>query len=153
MVQNGHSVILFPNWLLSNIIYGTKWLWCKIHMVRNGFWQWYEIAISWYEMVNYGMKWQWYEMVMVRNDTCFRGEGWNGIWEYRRGSSVFIDTFLFIQTHYRRWWSFNYICCSLILTSLTKIPRQTFCFYHINKIFVYFQINSRCSVFESIATM
>ena len=31
------------------------------HMVRNGFW-------LWYEMVNYGTKWQWYEMVMVRND-------------------------------------------------------------------------------------
>ena len=87
MVRNGHSVILFPNWLLSNITYGTKWLWCKIHMVRNcnfvvrngklwckihmvrnGFWLWYEIAILWYEMVNYGTKWQWYEMVMVRND-------------------------------------------------------------------------------------
>jgi hypothetical protein len=40
----------------------------KIHMVRNGFWLWYEIAILWYEMVNYGTKWQWYEMVMVRND-------------------------------------------------------------------------------------
>jgi hypothetical protein len=24
MVRNGHSVILFPNWLLSNITYGTK---------------------------------------------------------------------------------------------------------------------------------
>jgi len=87
MVRNGHSVILFPNWLLSNITYGTKWLWCKIHMVRNcnfvvrngklwyemvmvrnGFWLWYEIAILWYEMVNYGTKWQWYEMVIVRND-------------------------------------------------------------------------------------
>jgi hypothetical protein len=41
MVRNGRSVILFPNWLLSNIIYGTKWLWCKIHMVRNGFCLWY----------------------------------------------------------------------------------------------------------------
>ena len=47
---------------------GTKWLWCKIHMVRNGFWLWYEIAIVWYEMVNYGTKWQRYEMVIVRND-------------------------------------------------------------------------------------
>ena len=26
MVRNGHSVILFPKWLLSNITYGTKWL-------------------------------------------------------------------------------------------------------------------------------
>jgi hypothetical protein len=26
MVWNGHSVILFPKWLLSNITYGTKWL-------------------------------------------------------------------------------------------------------------------------------
>jgi hypothetical protein len=43
MVRNGHSVILFPNWLLSNITYGKKWLWCKIHMVRNG--------KLWYEMV------------------------------------------------------------------------------------------------------
>jgi hypothetical protein len=86
MVRNGHSVILFPNWLLSNITYGTKWLWCKIHMVRNGYWLWYEIAILWYEMVNYGTKWLrckihmvrncnfvvrngkfWYEMVMVQN--------------------------------------------------------------------------------------
>jgi hypothetical protein len=41
--------------------YGTKWLWCKIHMVRNDFWLWYEIAILWYEMVNYGTKWQWSE--------------------------------------------------------------------------------------------
>jgi hypothetical protein len=68
MVRNGHSVILFPNWLLSNITYGTKWLWCKIHMVRNGFWLWYEIAILWYEMVmvqnTYGTKWF---LVMVRN--------------------------------------------------------------------------------------
>ena len=88
MVRNGHSVILFPNWLLSKqctvrngygakyIWYemvsgygtklqfcGTKWLWCKIHtvrncnfVVRNGFWLWYEIAILWYEMVNYGTK-------------------------------------------------------------------------------------------------
>jgi hypothetical protein len=37
-------------------------------MARNGFWLWYEIAILWYEMVNYGTKWQCYEMVMVRND-------------------------------------------------------------------------------------
>ena len=37
-------------------------------MVRNGFLLWYEIAILWYEMVNYGTKWQWYEMVMVRKD-------------------------------------------------------------------------------------
>ena len=68
MVRNGHSVILFPNWLLSNITYGTKWLWGKIHMVRNGFWLWYEIAILWYEMVmvqnTYGTKWF---LVMVRN--------------------------------------------------------------------------------------
>ena len=57
----------------------TKWLWCKIHMVRNG--------KLWYEMVmvqnSYGTKWflvmvrncnfvvrngkLWYEMAMVRN--------------------------------------------------------------------------------------
>jgi hypothetical protein len=41
-------------------------------------------------------------------------EGW------KDRSLVFIDTFLFIQTHYRRWWSFNYVCFSLILTSLEK---------------------------------
>ena len=55
MVRNGHSVILFPNWLLSNITYGTKWLWCKIHMVRNG----YGAKFIWYEKVSgYGMKLQ-----------------------------------------------------------------------------------------------
>jgi hypothetical protein len=53
MVRNGHRVILFPNWLLS-----------KQCMVRNGIWLWYEIAILWYEMVNYGTKWF---LVMVRN--------------------------------------------------------------------------------------
>jgi hypothetical protein len=53
--------------------YGAKYIWYEIAIL------WYEIAILLYEMVNYGMKWQWYEMVMVRNDTCFRGEGWNGI--------------------------------------------------------------------------
>jgi hypothetical protein len=86
MVRNGHSVILFPNWLLSNITYGTKWLWCKIHMVRNC-----NFVVRngklWYEMVmvqnSYGTKWflvmvrncnfvvrngkLWYEMAMVRN--------------------------------------------------------------------------------------
>ena len=78
MVRNGHSVILFPNWLLSNITYGTKWLWCKIHMVRNGFWLWYESAILWYEMVMVqntygtklqfcGTKWLWCKIHMVRN--------------------------------------------------------------------------------------
>jgi hypothetical protein len=46
MVQNGHSVIVFPKWLLSNITYGTKWF---LVMVRN-----FEIL--------------WYEMAMVRND-------------------------------------------------------------------------------------
>ena len=51
---------------------GTKWLWCKIHMVRNGFWLWYEIAILWYEMVNYGTKWQWqwYEMTSFDCKFC-----------------------------------------------------------------------------------
>ena len=85
MVRNGHSVILFPNWLLSKQCmvrngYGAKYI---KKMVRNGFWLWYEIAILWYEMVNYGTKWflvmvrncnfvvrngkLWYEMAMVRN--------------------------------------------------------------------------------------
>ena len=58
-------------------------------MVRNGYgakYIWYEIAILWYEMVNYGTKWLrcklhmvrncnfvvrngklWYEMAMIRN--------------------------------------------------------------------------------------
>ena len=86
MVRNGHSVILFPNWLLSNITSGTKWLWCKIHMVRNC-----NFVVRngklWCEMVmvqnSYGTKWflvmvrncnfvvrngkLWYEMAMVRN--------------------------------------------------------------------------------------
>ena len=47
--------------------YGTKWLWCKIHMVRN-----YNFVVRngklWYEMVmvqnSYGTKWF---LVMVRN--------------------------------------------------------------------------------------
>jgi hypothetical protein len=38
--------------LYEMVNYGTKWLLCKIHMVRNVFWLWYEIAILWYEMVN-----------------------------------------------------------------------------------------------------
>jgi hypothetical protein len=36
-------------------------------MVRNGYWLWYEIAILWYEMVNYGTKWLWCKIHMVRN--------------------------------------------------------------------------------------
>ena len=59
MVRNGHSVILFPNWLLS-----------KQCMVRNGYgakYIWYEIAILWYEMVNYGTKWLWCKIHTVRN--------------------------------------------------------------------------------------
>ena len=54
MVRNGHSVILFPKWLLSNITYGMKWLWCKY--IRN-------------EMVmvrkDHGTKWLWYEMTSL----------------------------------------------------------------------------------------
>ena len=57
MVRNGHSVILFPNWLPSNFTYGTKWF---LVMVRNG--------KLWCEMVmvqnSYGTKWF---LVMVRN--------------------------------------------------------------------------------------
>ena len=71
MVRNGYGAkyIWYEIAILwyEMVNYGTEWLWCKIHMVRNGFWLWYEIAILWYEMVNYGTKWQWYEMVMVRN--------------------------------------------------------------------------------------
>ena len=49
MVRNGHSVILFPNWLLSNIIYGTKWFLVMVRncnfVVRNGK-LWYEMAMA-----------------------------------------------------------------------------------------------------------
>ena len=38
------------------------YIWYEMVMVQNGFWLWYEIAILWYEMVNYGTKWLWYEM-------------------------------------------------------------------------------------------
>ena len=66
MVRNGHSIILFPKWLLSNITYGTKWLWCKKHMVRNGFWLWYEIAqfcgTKWYNMVRNGNGTKWFKL-------------------------------------------------------------------------------------------
>ena len=75
MVRNGHSVILFPNWLLSKQCmvrygYGAKYIWvtkwflvmvrnCNF-VVRNG--------KLWYEMVmvqnTYGTKWF---LVMVRN--------------------------------------------------------------------------------------
>ena len=75
MVRNGYGAkyIWYEIAILwyEMVNYGTKWLWCKIHMVRNGFWLWYEIAILWYEMVNYGTKWLWYEMTCF----CFRGEG------------------------------------------------------------------------------
>ena len=39
-------------------------------VVRNGYgakYIWYEIAILWYEMVNYGTKWLWCKIYMVRN--------------------------------------------------------------------------------------
>jgi hypothetical protein len=72
VVRNGYGAKYIWNEIAilwyEMVNYGTKWLWCKIHMVRNGFWLWYEIAILWYEMLNYGTKRQWYEMVMVRND-------------------------------------------------------------------------------------
>jgi hypothetical protein len=49
MVRNGYGVkyIWYEIAILwyEMVNYGTKWLWCKIHMVRNGFWLWYEIAI------------------------------------------------------------------------------------------------------------
>jgi hypothetical protein len=59
MVRNGHSVILFPNWLLSNITYGTKWFLVMVRncnfVVRNG----YGAKFIWYEMVSgYGTKLQ-----------------------------------------------------------------------------------------------
>ena len=100
MVRNGHSVILFPNWLLSNITYGTKWLWCKIHMLRNGSWLWYKIAILWYEMVmvqnTYGTKWF---LVMVRNCNIVVRNGYGTKW---LASSPTI--------HYLR-----NICCTFVL--------------------------------------
>jgi hypothetical protein len=75
MVRNGHSVIIFPKWLLSNITYGTKWLWCKIHMVRNG----YGAKYIWYKMVSgYGTKLQFCGTkwsIMVRN-----GNGTKWLW-------------------------------------------------------------------------
>ena len=80
MVRNGF-------WLWYEMVnYGTKWLWCKIHMVRNCNFVVRNGKI-WYEMVmvqnSYGTKWflvmvrncnfvvrngkLWYEMAMVRN--------------------------------------------------------------------------------------
>ena len=75
MVRNGHSVILFPNWLLSNITYsnkmvsgyGAKYIWYEMVSGYGAKYIWYEIAILWYEMVNYGMKWLWCKIHMVRN--------------------------------------------------------------------------------------
>ena len=60
MVRNGHSVILFPNWLLSNIIYGTKCLWCKTHMPI-----WYEMVSGYGKNCNFVVRngKLWYEMV------------------------------------------------------------------------------------------
>jgi hypothetical protein len=69
MVRNGYGAkYVWYEMVMVQNTYGTKWLCCKIHMVRIGFWLWDEIAILWYEMVIYGTKLQWYEMVMVRND-------------------------------------------------------------------------------------
>jgi hypothetical protein len=45
-------------------------------MVRNGYgakFIWYEIAILWYEMVNYGTKWLWYDMTFFVIDR-FQGK-------------------------------------------------------------------------------
>ena len=80
MVRNGYGAKYIWYEMVSGYgtkwqFCGTKWLWCKIHMVRNGFWLWYEIAILWYEMVKYGTKWQWYKMVMVRNDLLRHHKG------------------------------------------------------------------------------
>ena len=94
MVRNGYGAKYIWYEMVSG--YGTKWLWCKIHMVRNcnfvvrngNLWyemvmvqnsygtKWFlamvQIAILWYEMVNYGTKWLWYEMI------CFAsGPGYN----------------------------------------------------------------------------
>jgi hypothetical protein len=46
---------------------------------------WYEIAILWYEMVNYGAKWLWCKIHMVRN-----GNGTKWLW-YEMTSFVLGD--------------------------------------------------------------
>ena len=51
MVRNGYGAKYI--WY-EMVNYGTKWLWCKIHMVRN------------YNFVVRNGK-LWYEMVMVQN--------------------------------------------------------------------------------------
>ena len=60
MVRNCNFVVRNGKFWYEMVNFGTKWLWCKIHMVRNGFWLWYEIAILWYEVAmvrnGYGTK-------------------------------------------------------------------------------------------------
>jgi hypothetical protein len=62
MVRNGHSVILFPKWLLSNITYGTKWLWCKNTYGTK----WFLVMVRNCNFVVRNGK-LWYKMAMVRN--------------------------------------------------------------------------------------
>ena len=70
MVRNGK---LWYEMVMVQNSYGTKWFLAMVRncnfVVRNGKLWYHEIAILWYEMVNYGTKWQWYEIVMVRNDS------------------------------------------------------------------------------------
>ena len=88
----------------------------KIHMVRNGFWLWYEIAILWYEMVNYGTKWLWYEM------TCF---GILHRWSYKGDVSLFFDfTVGYIQISFQE--SNSFICFLTDICYMT-FPLQVWC--------------------------
>ena len=64
MVRNGHSVILFPKWLLSNITYGTKWLWCKIH---NSFQLTQEIMKMLFHLVSIHFTINWYKWIKLLN--------------------------------------------------------------------------------------
>jgi hypothetical protein len=63
----------------------TWMFWNVWIMVRNGYgakYIWYEIAIVWYEMVNYGTKWLWCKIPMVRNCNCVvrNGNLYTGRW-------------------------------------------------------------------------
>jgi hypothetical protein len=70
---NSHTkqVISYHNHFVNT--YGTKWFLVMVRncnfVVRNGYgakYIWNEIAILWYEMVNYGTKWLWCKIHMVR---------------------------------------------------------------------------------------
>ena len=72
MVRNGfwlwYEMVMVQNTYGMKLQFcGTKWLWCKIHMVRNGFWLWCKIHMvrNCNFVVRNGKLW--YEMAMVRN--------------------------------------------------------------------------------------